>query len=79
MSMKEHMTTKHGQTSNLVSASNENPTDDIAAKFDANVEIDSAMSEAVRDALAFHKRLGNSVAVWSDNKVVWIAPEEIPT
>lgn len=36
------------------------------------------MRRAVREALLFHKRIGNPVAVWRDGKVVWIPPEEIP-
>ena len=38
-----------------------------------------AMTEAVREAVLRHKRLGNPVAVWRDGRVVWLAPEEIPT
>jgi hypothetical protein len=37
------------------------------------------MGRAVRDALLQHKRAGNPVAVWRDQQVVWIAPEDIPT
>ena len=33
---------------------------------------------AVRDALREHKRLGQSVVVWQDGKVVTLAPEDIP-
>ncbi|MBI3947489.1 MAG: hypothetical protein HY321_16320 [Armatimonadetes bacterium] len=36
------------------------------------------MGEAVREALARHRRLGNPVAVWRDGRVQWIPPEEIP-
>ena len=36
------------------------------------------MRRAVREALLFHKRIGNPVAIWRDGKVVWIPPEEIP-
>ena len=37
-----------------------------------------AMTEAVREALLRHKRLGNPVAVWREGRVVWLRPEEIP-
>lgn len=37
-----------------------------------------AMTEAVREALLRHKRLGNPVAVWREGRVVWLQPEEIP-
>ena len=51
---------------------------DIAAKFDAGTEIDDAMWDAAREALLFHRRIGNPIATWSDDgKVVWIAPEDI--
>lgn len=38
-----------------------------------------AMSLAVREALAIHKRAGNPVAVWRNGRVEWIAPEDIPS
>jgi hypothetical protein len=41
-------------------------------------EIDSALQQAVREALIRHKKLGNPVAVWRDGKVVIVPPEEIP-
>ena len=37
-----------------------------------------AMDVAVREALRQHKRAGNPVAVWRDEQVVWVPPEEIP-
>jgi hypothetical protein len=36
-----------------------------------------AMQQAVREALADHKRAGNPIATWRDGAVVWIPPEEI--
>ena len=36
------------------------------------------MSQAVREALARHRRLGNPVAIWRDGRVQWIRPEDIP-
>ena len=36
------------------------------------------MSQAVREALAQHRRNGHPVAVWQDDRVVWIAAEDIP-
>ena len=38
----------------------------------------NAMAEAVREALALHRWLGNPVAVWRDGRVQWIPPDEIP-
>ena len=37
-----------------------------------------AMQQAVREALLDHKRAGNPVAVWRNNRVEWIQPEDIP-
>lgn len=37
----------------------------------------AAAREAVREALLFHKRNGNSIAVWRDGRVVIVPPEEI--
>jgi hypothetical protein len=39
--------------------------------------IKQALARGVREALLRHKRLGNPICVWEDNKVVWIAPEDI--
>lgn len=39
--------------------------------------VDEALREGVRRALLMHKRLGHSVVVWRDGKVVWLKPEEI--
>jgi hypothetical protein len=36
------------------------------------------MRQAVREALAQHRRDGNPVAVWRDGRVEWIPAEEIP-
>lgn len=40
-------------------------------------EIDEALRRAVREALLRHKKLGNSIAVWREGKVVVLPPEEI--
>ncbi len=37
-----------------------------------------AMRQAVREALLDHKRAGNPVAVWRNNRVEWIQPEDSP-
>jgi len=36
------------------------------------------ISEAVREALAVHRRAGNPVAVWRNDRVEWIPANEIP-
>ena len=38
-----------------------------------------AMRQAVREALLDHKRTGDPVVVWRDERVVWIEPQDIPT
>ncbi len=39
--------------------------------------IELILQEGVRQALLIHKRLGNSIAIWKDGKVVIVPPEEI--
>ncbi len=51
---------------------------DISKVFDEGTPIDEAGKKAVREALRRHKRLGNSIAVWRDGKVLWIPSEKIP-
>lgn len=36
-----------------------------------------AMNEAVREALWRHKVAGHPVAVWRNERVEWVAPEDI--
>ena len=38
----------------------------------------AAMRQAVREALLDDHRAGNPIAVWRDEQVVWIQPEDIP-
>lgn len=40
--------------------------------------ITEAMQRGVREALRVHKRLGQSIVVWQDGRVVTLAPEDIP-
>lgn len=40
--------------------------------------IQAAINQGIRATLLRHKQAGNSVAVWRDGQVVWIAPEDIP-
>ena len=40
-------------------------------------EIDTALRNAVQQALLQHKQAGNPVAEWRDGKVVLIKPEDI--
>jgi hypothetical protein len=36
------------------------------------------LRQAVREALAQHRRAGNPVAVWRNDRVEWIPAEDIP-
>ena len=37
-----------------------------------------ALRQAVQEALLSHKQAGNPVAIWQDQRVVWVPAEEIP-
>ena len=41
-------------------------------------EVDEALKRGVREALLRHKKLGQSIVVWQDGKVVEIPPDQIP-
>jgi len=55
----------------------ERPEKDIDAIFAEGAEIDRALAKAVREAVRRHKLLGNPIATWRDNQVVWLQPDEI--
>lgn len=40
-------------------------------------EIEAIFHRAVQHELSIHKRLGNPIAVWQDDKVVLIPPDQI--
>ena len=50
---------------------------DIATIFTTPGLVKAAMDRGIRDALLRHKRLGESIAVWRDGKVVIVPAEEI--
>lgn len=51
---------------------------EIHERFNSDEEVDEAVVKAVRMALADHKRKKNTVAVWKDDKVVLLTPDQIP-
>jgi hypothetical protein len=51
---------------------------DLDAIFADGPRIEAALTKAVREAILRHKRLGESIAVWQDGRVVEIPPEQIP-
>jgi hypothetical protein len=53
------------------------PKPDIDALMADGKVIDEAIKQAVREAVRRHKLLGNPIAVWRGEKVVWLQPEEI--
>src|SRR5439155_7371812 len=50
---------------------------DIAAIFADRAAVQRALSQAVREAVLRHKRLGEPVFIWRDGRVGEIPPEEI--
>jgi hypothetical protein len=40
--------------------------------------IQEPLARPVREALLRHKQAGNPVAVWDDERVVWIDPADLP-
>ena len=51
--------------------------DDIEARWRDREGMEAAMRRAVNAALLRHKKLGESIAVWRDGRVVIVPPEEI--
>jgi hypothetical protein len=49
-----------------------------AERVDDIDRIQFEISEAVREALAAHRRAGNPVAIWRNDRVEWIPANEIP-
>ena len=45
--------------------------------FEEGTPIDRAIAHGVRDALLFHKRIGNPIAVWRDGGVVLVPADQI--
>ena len=50
---------------------------DVESVFAEGTAIDAALDRAVRAALIVHKKLGQSVVIWHDGKVVWVRPDQI--
>jgi len=55
----------------------EKKSPDVAAVLAEAEKVEAAVQAAVRDALAAHKRAGNSIVVWENGQVVWIPPDQI--
>jgi hypothetical protein len=57
---------------------NSNPFLPPAERINDHSRILDALRQAVREALLNHKRAGNPVAVWQNDRVVWVPAEDIP-
>lgn len=77
--MKQSSIDKSGLRSSPPLVSNFKAESEIARVFDQGEQIDEAVTEAVKDALSFHKRMGNAISIWSDGQVKLIPPDEIPS
>lgn len=42
-------------------------------------KITAILQKSIDEALLMHKKAGNPVCEWKNNKVVWIQPDKIPT
>jgi hypothetical protein len=49
-----------------------------AERINDHSRILDALRQAVQKALLNHKRAGNPVAVWQNERVVWVPADEIP-
>jgi hypothetical protein len=52
--------------------------DEISEFFQDPERVRQAIQKGIWAALLKHKQAGNPVCTWKDDKVVWIAPEDIP-
>ncbi|WP_199249962.1 hypothetical protein [[Phormidium] sp. ETS-05] len=43
-----------------------------------STRIDAAVKKAVAEAIERHRRLGESIAIWEDGKVVILTADQIP-
>jgi hypothetical protein len=55
----------------------ENPLEMSDAERFSPRRAERAAQQAVREAVLRHKKLGQSVVVWRDGKVLWIPAEDI--
>ena len=51
--------------------------EELDATSAATEPLNGILSDAIRDSLEVHRRLGNPIAVWRDGRVVLVPPEEI--
>lgn len=57
------------------------PADENNQKFaltELYQKIDAGVKFAVADAIEKHRRLGQSICIWKDGKIVTLTPDQIP-
>jgi ABC-type proline/glycine betaine transport system ATPase subunit len=60
---------------------NKSPADENNQKFpltELYQKIDAGVKFAVADAIEKHRRLGQSICIWKDGKIVTLTPDQIP-
>ncbi|MBK7878106.1 MAG: hypothetical protein IPJ77_20805 [Planctomycetes bacterium] len=62
----------------MLNAERSEPRPDVDALLRDEAVVTAALAKGVRKALLEHKKLGHSIAVWQDGKVVVLPPEAIP-
>ena len=43
-----------------------------------SIQIDRGVKKAIADAIERHRKLGESISIWQDGKVVTLTAEQIP-
>ena len=52
--------------------------EEITKRLASDSEVDEAVREGVRDALAEHRRLHNTVAIWKNGRVLVLPADQLP-
>jgi len=53
------------------------PNDEITRVFNDPDAVTDAIRAGIKSALLQHKKMGNPICVWRDEKVVWIEAKDI--
>jgi uncharacterized protein YacL (UPF0231 family) len=51
--------------------------DEVAKRFNEDEQVDKAVKDAVRNAIAEHARKGNEIVIWQDGKPVWVRAPKV--
>ena len=52
--------------------------DNISKILNDSAKVTKIIQSGIKAALMNHKKAGNSVCEWRDNKIVWILADQIP-